>query len=87
MRFLDRGLLLDLAKTYMLDGVRYSGSNDIEPTEQSYPLTSRAGATIGYFIWSPKLPGASILSELLPVLAVGLFGIGAAIALLLRRLG
>jgi diguanylate cyclase (GGDEF)-like protein len=87
VRFLDRNFLFDLATTYMLDGVRYSGSNDIEATEQSYPLTSRSGTIIGYFVWSPKLPGATILSELLPVLAAGLFGIGAAIALLIRRLG
>jgi diguanylate cyclase (GGDEF)-like protein len=86
VRFLDRGFLFDLATTYMLDGVRYSTSNDIEVTEQSYPLKSRSGANIGYLVWSPKLPGATILSELLPVLAAGLFGIGAAIALLIRRL-
>ncbi|WP_439541274.1 putative bifunctional diguanylate cyclase/phosphodiesterase [Hyphomicrobium sp.] len=87
VRFLDRGFLFDLATTYMLDGVRYSSSNELDANEQSYPLVSRAGAVIGYLVWSPKLPGATILSELLPALAAGLFGIGAAIALLIRRLG
>jgi diguanylate cyclase (GGDEF)-like protein len=87
VRFLDRNFLFDLATTYLLDGVRYSALNDIEATEQSYPLTSRSGAIIGYFVWSPKLPGTTILSELLPALAAGLFGIGAAIAFLIRRLG
>ena len=87
VRFLDRNFLFDLATTYLLDGVRYSASNDIDATEQSYPLTNRSGTVIGYFIWSPKLPGATILSDLLPVLGAGLFAIGAAIGILIRRLG
>lgn len=86
VRFLDNSFLTDLADAYLLEGVRFSLGDDIRPEEQSYPLMTRAGDTLGSFVWTPDLPGRSILGEVLPVLAAGLAGIGIAIWLLLRRL-
>jgi diguanylate cyclase (GGDEF)-like protein len=86
VRFLDSSFLRDLAKAYLLDGVRFSTSDDIASTEQSYPLKTEAGMFIGSFVWSPKLPGVRILSEVFPVLVAGLGGIGLAILFLIRRL-
>lgn len=86
VRFLDSSFVKDLAESYLLDGVRFSRAADVAPNEQSYPLKARSGEVIGSFVWTPKLPGTSILQEVLPVLTAGLLGIGLAITFLLRRL-
>ncbi len=86
VRFLDSGFLPDLADAYLLKGVRFSHANDVAPTEQSFPLRNKAGELIGNFVWNPELPGRTILSGVIPVLATGLIAIGAAIAFLLRSL-
>ena len=86
VRFLDSSFLTDLAETYLLDSVRFSHTGDILPSEQSYPLKTHAGEPIGSFVWTPKLPGRTILSEVLPVLAAGFIGIGLAVAFLIRHL-
>lgn len=85
-RFLDSSFVSDLAEAYLLDGVRFTRVDDIAPGEQSYPLKTEAGDSIGRLAWTPKLPGTRILSEVLPVLGAGLLGIGIAVALLIRRL-
>ncbi|MCC7252576.1 EAL domain-containing protein [Hyphomicrobium sp.] len=86
VRFLDSSFLTDLANAHFLDSVRFSGSGDIAPDEQSYPLTTKGGEVLGSFVWTPKLAGARILSEVLPVLAAGLVVISLAIAFLIRQL-
>lgn len=86
VRFLDRSFLSDMADAYLLEGVRFSRTNDLSDEEQAYPLKSKSGAVIGNVVWMPKLPGARILSEVLPVLAAGLFVIGIAVSLLVRSL-
>ena len=86
IRFLDQSFLTDLGDAYLLEGVHYSRGNDIAANEQSYPLRSAQGENIGSIVWTPKLPGQSILSEVMPVLATGLTCIGIAIAFLIYRL-
>jgi len=86
VRFLDQSFITDLAEGYQLEGVRFTRARDVAKTEQSYPLTTAAGATLGRLVWAPKLPGTTILSEVLPVLAGGLFGVAAAMLFLIRGL-
>lgn len=86
VRFLDGGFLSNLAANYLLEGVRYARSNDAAATEQSHPITTHGGQPIGYIVWTPRLPGATILNEMLPVLLFGLAGILAAIGLLVLQL-
>lgn len=86
VRFLDESFLADLAEANLLYRVRFSRADDIKPKEQSYPLKSRTGSSIGRFVWTPKLPGTRILSEVLPVLGACLLGIGIAVVFLIRHL-
>jgi len=86
VRFLDSSFVRDLARSRLLDGVRFSRAGDITSREQSYPLKTKSGEAIGSFAWTPQLPGTDILREILPVLAAGLLGIGMVITLLIRRL-
>lgn len=86
VRFLDSCFLPDLAAAYLLQGVRYSKTDDIASDEQSFPFRNNAGAGIGFFIWKPELTGQSIFTNLLPLLIIGSLAIGGAVALLIRRL-
>lgn len=86
VRFLDSNFITDLAEANHVDGLRFSRSSQAAADEQSFPLKSTSGETLGQFIWVPKLPGSEILSEVRPVLAAGLFGISIAVAFLIRRL-
>ena len=86
VRFLDGSFLSDLAHTYVLAGVRFSRTGDIASNESALPLVNRSGVTIGNLVWVPKLPGWTILSDVLPVIAGGLAAIGAAVLFLIRGL-
>jgi diguanylate cyclase (GGDEF)-like protein len=86
VRFLDASFLTEMSEDYILNGVRFSRTGDIAPNEQSYTFTNDAGITIGHFVWTPRLPGAKILSDVLPVLVAGLILLGLAIALLIQSL-
>ncbi len=86
VRFLDGSFLTDLQEAHLLEGVRFSPTDDVRPTEQSYSLRTGEGDIIGHLAWTPQLPGSTILADVLPFLAAGLVGIGVAIAFLIRDL-
>ena len=86
VRFLDASFLTEMSDAYILNGVRFTRTNDIAADEQSYAFKNDAGETIGRFVWKPRLPGAKILSDVLPVLGIGLFFIGLAITFLIQGL-
>lgn len=86
VRFLDQSFLSDLGEAHLLDDVRFTRTSDIASNEQSFPLTTKSGEKIGSLVWKPKLPGSRILSEVLPVLILGLLGVSFAVAFLILRL-
>jgi diguanylate cyclase (GGDEF)-like protein len=86
VRFLDASFLTEMADAYILDGVRFTREHEIASDELAYTFKSRAGTAIGQFVWRPRLPGAAILSDVMPVLVAGLIVIGLAIALLIQGL-
>lgn len=74
IRFLDGNLVTSFRKDYFLDGARFSWVNLQSSAETSYPLHSRSGSTIGFFVWQPDRPGAFVLFQLAPIL-ITLFGL------------
>lgn len=86
VRFLDSSFLADIENAHLLEGVRFSRTDDEKAGEQSYPLRTAEGEIIGRIFWTPQLPGTTILLDVLPFLAAGLLGIGVAIAFLIRDL-
>ena len=86
VRFLDQSFVSDLGEAHLLDGVRFTRSADIAAGEQSFPLTTKSGEKIGDLVWDPKLPGSRILTEVLPVLVLGLLGVSFAVAFLILHL-
>ncbi|MBZ9857484.1 EAL domain-containing protein [Mesorhizobium sp. CA13] len=74
VRYLDGSLITSLRQDYLLDGARFSWVNMLARGEASYPLIDRSGSTIGFFVWQPYRPGASVFSQLGPML-VATFGL------------
>ena len=84
MKRLDGAYLAGIFRRYSLDGVRFSGLDDVRPREHALMLHDPLGRAIGWIMWRPELPGRRILGLLVPtalVLALVLF---AAVFLLLR---
>jgi diguanylate cyclase (GGDEF)-like protein len=84
VRYLDRSFLPELVESDLLPNVEFT----FKPQEgmQSYPVNDQSGRTLGYFAWSPNLPGKTLLSKVLPVMAAGIAAVGAAVLFLLFTL-
>ncbi|MGD9812068.1 MAG: putative bifunctional diguanylate cyclase/phosphodiesterase [Sphingobium sp.] len=85
--YLDGKLISRLSHQYDLAGGRYARAATLGSGEASVPLTSRNGHVIGYFIWRPFAPGEAVRSYIAPAVISALALAGAAILLLVKRLG
>lgn len=88
VRFLDDGFLSEIEQKYQFDGIRFSRIDDSSALEKVLGLHDEGGDTIGYFIWTPYLPGSTVFAYLLPlliVIGVVLVAIVAGYLILLRR--
>ncbi|WP_156678487.1 putative bifunctional diguanylate cyclase/phosphodiesterase [Sphingomonas profundi] len=86
IRFLDGGFLRRLADQYWFDGARFSATGVITPRETAMPLRTRDGQLLGFVVWRPFVPGANVLAQLGPALAIGLLVIGLILAWLMMRI-
>jgi diguanylate cyclase (GGDEF)-like protein len=86
VRFLDGSILQDLMQSYLLDGARFSWTNDAAPRESAFPLVRRSGETLGYFIWQPERPGWHLARRAMPLVVIALLVVGSIVLWLTRRL-
>ena len=70
IRFLDGSLLDDLKRDYLFEGTRFSLTGEHASNEAVHPLSNSSGETFGYFVWRPYRPGAAVLKQITPALAV-----------------
>jgi diguanylate cyclase (GGDEF)-like protein len=66
VRFLDGSFLKQLSDRNLIEGLRFSRSNEPLTGEVSVPFRSDHGDMIGYFLWRPELPGTKILRVIGP---------------------
>ncbi|MBM1172790.1 putative bifunctional diguanylate cyclase/phosphodiesterase [Microvirga arabica] len=66
IRFLDGAFLRQLSEKNLIEGLRFSLTEDKAGAEVSVPLDSDAGGRIGYFVWTPETPGTKILGIIGP---------------------
>ncbi|WP_262271878.1 putative bifunctional diguanylate cyclase/phosphodiesterase [Microvirga yunnanensis] len=86
VRFLDSDFLKELSERNLIDGARLSQLDTAMSSEKALPLTSDLGRPIGYFIWTPELPGTKILWVLGPIAGLVLATVVMMMALLVRWL-
>lgn len=86
VRFLDGSFVNQLSEQNLIDGLRFSQSNDKQVDEVSVPLRSDEGNLIGHFIWRPELPGTTIFRVIGPSIAAVCVLMIAVMTLLARSL-
>ncbi|MXQ10768.1 putative bifunctional diguanylate cyclase/phosphodiesterase [Microvirga makkahensis] len=86
IRFLDTSFLEQLSERNLIEGLRFSRWNGGLEGEASVPLLSDEGQLIGYFLWTPELPGARSLYVLAPAAGLTAVTIVAVMMLLVRSL-
>jgi diguanylate cyclase (GGDEF)-like protein len=86
VRFLDGSFLKDLEENNLIKAARFALTSAVSETERALPVTSSAGAHLGFFIWQPELPGSVMLKSLLPLVIASLALLGIAMALLSYRI-
>ncbi|WP_158091173.1 bifunctional diguanylate cyclase/phosphodiesterase [Thalassospira mesophila] len=62
--------LAELERNYLFDNLRYSSTKNNVGTERAYPLKSTGHTIVGYFIWQPYCPGATVMGYISPMLVV-----------------
>lgn len=88
IRFLDENFLTFISQQNLIEGLRFSQTNDSHEGEVGVPLKSDEGGQIGFFIWNPELPGTTILHVIGPstvIVCILIIGVMALLARSLRR--
>ena len=83
VRLLDGDVLKDLAKEYLLDGLRFAPTEDAVNGEASIALHTSGGETLGYVAWRPHRPGSEVAGRITPVLAAVFVVVATILGLLL----
>jgi diguanylate cyclase (GGDEF)-like protein len=86
VRYLDAGFLTELSARQLISGPRFSLKSVHGADEQSVPIQTEWGGTIGYLVWKPELPGTQILWKLVPLTLLVLAALASFMVFLGRRL-
>ncbi len=86
VRYLDTSFPGNVEAKYLLAGARFSRTNDTRPSEVAYPVAAKDKTFMGNLIWTPELPGRSILRYVVPFIALGVCAVSLAMFFVLRRL-
>ncbi len=75
VKFIDSRVLDGIATQLQLTDLRKVGEQETVPAgDLTYELVGREGNQIARFAWTPKQPGAEIVSSVIPFIAVALAG-------------
>jgi diguanylate cyclase (GGDEF)-like protein len=74
VKFIDRDVLADVAEQLRLDHLRIIGDKPLPAGDFAYTLADADGHPIARFAWTPKQPGAEIVNNVVPFIAVALAG-------------
>jgi diguanylate cyclase (GGDEF)-like protein len=84
VKFIDGTALADIAGQLQLVHLRKLGDDRAASNDLTYELTGPHGKQIAHFAWTPKQPGAEIVSSVVPFIAVALAGFMLLAAFVLR---
>ena len=93
--FLDQENLAELARTYLLPGLRLDlgpagadrggWSTAADPETMPFPLRGPGGEPIGTLTWRSSAPGADLLAHVLPALGLATLGLAVLTLIVLRQ--
>jgi diguanylate cyclase len=84
VKFIDNDALAGIAAQLRLTHLRKLGDEPAPPADLTYALTGPQGNSIARFAWTPKQPGAEIVSSVIPFITVALAGFTLLAAFVLR---
>jgi diguanylate cyclase (GGDEF)-like protein len=84
VKFIDSNALADIASQLRLTHLRKLDDEPAPSTDLTYELDGPRGNMIARFAWTPKQPGAEIVSSVVPFIAVALAGFTLLAAFVLR---
>ena len=84
VKFIDDEVLTGIAAQLRLTNLRNAERDPIAANDLVYELTAPDGNTIARFAWAPKQPGAEIVQNVVPFIAVALIGFALLAAFVLR---
>ena len=84
VKFIDNEALAGIAAQLLLTHLRKLDEEPGPPTDLTYELDGPQGHAIARFAWTPKQPGAEIVSSVIPFIAVALAGFTLLAAFVLR---
>src|SRR2546423_15292613 len=74
VKFLDGQLLSDIGVRFNLPRLHALGNDPVKNGEHVYVISDSAGTPIAHFAWVPNQPGSSIVSTVLPFMAIAFGG-------------
>ena len=84
VKFIGGDMLADLASRLGLAHLHKIAAGEALPDEYVYTLTGPRGQALAQFAWTPKQPGAEIVSSVVPFITVALAGFALLGAFVLR---
>ncbi len=84
VKFIDDGALSSIAAQLRLTNLRKIDQGPVPSGDLAYDLSGPDGSTIARFAWTPKQPGAEIVHNVVPFIAVALTGFALLAAFVLR---
>jgi diguanylate cyclase (GGDEF)-like protein len=84
VKFIDKGALAGIASQLRLTNLRKLENEPAPPGDLTYELDGPQGRSIARFAWTPRQPGAEIVSSVVPFIAVALAGFTLLAAFVLR---
>jgi diguanylate cyclase (GGDEF)-like protein len=84
VKFIDSEALSGIAAQLQLTNLRRLGEETVPPGDLTYELDGPQGNAIARFAWTPRQPGAEIVSNVIPFIAVALAGFMLLAAFVLR---
>ena len=84
VKFIDDGVLSRIAGQLRLNNLRKLDQDPAPVGDLAFDLNDSDGKVIGRFAWTPKQPGAEIVHNVVPFIAVALIGFALLAAFVLR---
>ena len=84
VKFIDNDVLADIASRLRLTHLRKLGAEETAAGDYVYTLSDPRGRAIAHFAWTPRQPGAEIVSSVVPFVTVALAGFALLAAFVLR---